>query len=400
MEHVSTVSHGGSTDPQSVPTAEASLSSSPHPPHTISDRKEAQRYSRTKVAVGIVSTIVFFALTVGILISGVSPQVEWWARQISSNDYLVLLLFAAMLGVGEALVTFPLKYYSGYYLEHQFHLSNQMFGAWILEGIKGLAVGVLITTPILVAFYYCVRTFGDLWWLPIGALLFLVSVVLARLAPIVIFPLFYKFKALQESPLRQRILNLCGKVGVNVEGIYVFDLSKNTKKANAAFTGIGKSKRILLGDTLVANFTDDEIETVVAHELGHYSMSHVWRMMLLGTINSFLGLYLTALLYQKSLAWFGFASIDTIAALALLTLWLGVYSLVTGPITNMISRSHERAADRFALETTGKKEAFQNALVKLASINLADPEPHRLVEFFFHSHPSIAKRIAAAERSG
>lgn len=156
--------------------------------------------------------------------------------------------------------------------------------------------------PLVVVLFFWMRTSGSLWWLPVGGTLFLFSVVLARLAPILIFPLFYKFKPLEE-------------------GVFIFDISKNTKKANAAFTGIGKSRRILLG----------------------------------------------------------------------------VYSLVTTPLSNMLSRAHEYAADRFAVRLSGKRQAFQHALIKLAKVNLADPSPHPLVEFLFHSHPSIAKRLRAVE---
>jgi STE24 endopeptidase len=184
---------------------------------------------------------------------------------------------------------------------------------------------------------------------------------------------------------------------MSVEGVYVFDMSKNTKKANAAFTGIGKSKRIILGDTLVANFRDDEIESVFAHELGHYKLKHLWMMLGIGTVSSFFGLYLTAKAYDLSLPWFGFASLDQLAALPLLALWLGVYSLLASPLTNAISRSHERAADRYAISLTKNGEAFVNALKKLARINLADVSPHPVVEFLFHSHPSIEKRVRAIE---
>jgi STE24 endopeptidase len=258
-----------------------------------------------------------------------------------------------------------------------------------------MLVSIPIVTPLILAFYYCLKTFGQLWWLPVGSLMFVVSVVLARLAPVLIFPLFYKFQPLPEGELRSKILGLCHSVGMSVQGVFVFDMSKNTKKANAAFAGIGKSKRIILGDTLVANFRDDEIEGVFAHELGHYKLRHIMVMMALGTVSSFLGLYGTAQMYETSLGWFGFTSIDQIAALPLLALWLAVYSLVTSPLTNIVSRFHERAADRFAIRLTGNAEAFGNALRKLAAINLADVSPHPVVEFLFHSHPSIEKRVCA-----
>ncbi|MBI3788238.1 MAG: M48 family metallopeptidase [Ignavibacteriales bacterium] len=365
---------------------------------TAPDKQTAKRYARVKIIVSITGSVLFFALSLALLLTGGTGAIEQKSREFIANDYIVLLLFAAVLGLLESVLTFPLKYYSGYYLEHKYKLSNQTFAAWLWEGLKGMLVGIPIITPLLLAFYYCLRNFGGMWWLPIGTVLFIVSVVLARLAPVLIFPLFYKFKPLDEGELKNKILALCKKVGMSVQGVFVFDMSKNTKKANAAFTGVGKSKRIILGDTLVANFTDDEIETIFAHELGHYKLKHIWVMMIVGTVSSFLGLYLTAVLYQTSLSWFGFSSIEQIAALPLLGLWLGLYSLITSPLSNMLSRAHERAADRFAIRTSNNKQAFMNALRKLAVVNLADTAPHPLIEFLFHSHPSIEKRIRAVEQ--
>lgn len=378
----------------------------PQPRHiTLPARSEnttsdAKRYAKIKLRISLAGTGLYFILSVVLLISGTTRVFEEGVRLYASNDYIVLLAFAASLGLAETLLTFPLQYYSGYYLEHKFNLSNQTFRAWMLEGLKGLLVSIPIVTPLILAFYYCLKSFGPLWWLPVGSLLFLVSVVLARLAPVLIYPIFYKFQPLPDGELKSKILRQCHSVGMSVQGVFVFDMSKNTKKANAAFAGIGKSKRIILGDTLVANFQDEEIETVFAHELGHYKLRHIMVMMALGTLSSFLGLYLAAAMYEHSLTWFGFTSIEQIAALPLLAVWLGVYSLVTNPLTNIVSRLHERAADRFAVRLTRNGKAFVNALKKLATINLADESPHPAVEFLFHSHPSIQNRIRAIERLG
>ncbi|MCI0708349.1 MAG: M48 family metallopeptidase [Ignavibacteriae bacterium] len=382
------------------PTPVLSASESPSPKVNPSSNPQAKEYSKKKIWLGITGTVFFFAFTLAVLAAGFSVSMEEFVRGFSSNDYIILLLFVAVFGLAEAIISFPLKYYSGFYLEHKYNLSNQTFLKWIWEGLKSTLVGSLIGTPVLLAFYYCIKNFQELWWLPVGGVLFFFSVVLARLSPTLIFPLFYKFKPIEDGGLKSKIIALCEKVGMRVEGVFVFNLSKNTKKANAAFAGIGKSKRIILGDTLVANFTDEEIETVFAHELGHYKLKHIRTMMVIGTISTFLGLYLTAALYQTSLAWFGFSSLDQIAALPLLTLWLGVYSLVTSPLSNAMSRKHERQADRYAVELTSNKQAFSNALLKLAKTNLADTSPHPLVEFLFYSHPSIEKRVRFVEGLG
>ena len=355
----------------------------------------AKRYAKIKLTLSLFGSLLFFVLSLVLVAGGVTALLERFVRSFLINDYLALLGFAALLGLAEMLMTLPLQFYSGFYLEHKYQLSNQSLAAWLWEGLKGLLVSIPITVPLLLALFFCLKSFGSWWWLPVGSVMFFVSVVLARLAPVLIFPLFYRFKPLPDGSLKLTILHLCQSVGMSVEGVYVFDMSKNTKKANAAFTGIGKSKRIILGDTLVANFRDEEIETVFAHELGHYKLKHIRTMMAIGTVSSFLGLYLTARAYEISLPWFGFAAPDRLAALPLLALWLGVYSLIAGPLTNAISRAHERAADRYAIRLTGNAGAFANALRKLASINLADVSPHPVVEFLFHSHPSIEKRLRA-----
>jgi len=357
----------------------------------------AKQYSRTKLAVGLVHTALFLALTLLVLGVGLTVRLELFIRTFANNDYLVLLGFAFALGAAEGLIGFPLRFYSGYLLEHRYGLSNQTLTRWFLEGLKASLIGGLLTAPVLAALYWSLRSFGEFWWLPLGALLFFLTVILARLAPIVLFPLFHKFKPIDDSVLRERVTALCEMVGMKISGVFVFDMSKNTKKANAAFAGLGKSRRVILGDNLIANFTDEEIESVVAHELGHYKLRHLQTMIVVGTASTFAGLYVTAQLYSGSLPWFGFSAGDSIAALPLLGLWLAVYSLVTSPIGNVISRAHERAADRFAVGLTGKKDAFAHALTKLGRINLADAAPHPVIEFLFHSHPSIGRRIKSLE---
>ncbi len=397
MEHVVAGPPGQQEDVRPVVSLPSETSKVSLPQQDSNLEESARKYSRIKLWIGIASTVLLFILTLVFVVSGLSKEVESYVRGFVSNDYVVLLLYVLVVGFAETVVFSPLSFYSGYYLEHQYHLSNQTFFRWVGEGLKGMAVSLPIGVPLLLLFYYCLKTFGTLWWLPVSTALFLLTVVLARLGPILIFPLFYKFVPLDDGPMKQRILALCERVGVKVEGLFTFNLSKNTKKANAAFTGIGRSKRILLGDTLVQNFTDEEVETVFAHELGHYKLKHVWSTMATGTVNSFLGLFLTAQCYAASLSWLGFDRPDQIAALPVLTLWLGLYSLVTSPIGNYFSRRNEYAADRYAILTTSNKEAFLNSLRKLARMNLAETTPPPIVEFLFHSHPSIDKRIRAVE---
>ncbi len=390
-------------DPLNIKTyaiqqTEESLPPEQQKPESESDRLErARRYSRIRIKLTIVSTILFFAVTLLLVSLGVTRWMEDVSYGVSSSPYLALLVFAVIFGIVNSIINFPLKVYSGFILEHRFGLSNQSFIAWMWDGLKGMLVGSVIGMPILLIFYYFLRTYETNWWLPVGIIMIIFSVILARLAPTIIFPLFYKFKPLDDGELKERILKRCREAGMNVKGIFQFDMSTKTKKANAAFAGIGKAKRIILGDTLLDEFNHDEIDVVFSHELGHYKLGHIKRMMAVSIVSTMAALFIAAQLYALSIGWFGFESVTQLAALPLLTIWMGLYGLLSGPIDNWLSRRHEYKADRFALEMTGNKEAFKSTMTKLAEMNLSDPEPPRWVEVLFHSHPTIKKRIKAAE---
>jgi STE24 endopeptidase len=361
---------------------------------------DVKAYNRIKLAAGITSSLLSFTLLVSLVTTEAGTSVARWCSSVFANPYGALLLFACAVGILQSVLTLPLAWYSGYIVEHRFGLSNQSPGQWILERLKGLAVASPFAAGVFCILYYCLGKFGGLWWLPVGIALTLISVVLVRVAPVLIMPLFYRFTPLHDGRLKERILRLCERAGVNVQGIFSFNLSKTTRKANAAFTGIGKSRRIILGDTLVREFSEDEIETVFAHELGHYRFGHIRTGILIGTASTFAGLYFAARLYDLSASALHFSAPTELGALPLLAIWLSVFGILTSPLGNMISRRHERQADAYAVRTTGKREAFVSALEKLSHMNLADPAPHPLVEFIFYSHPPIAKRIRALGPAG
>jgi STE24 endopeptidase len=252
--------------------------------------------------------------------------------------------------------------------------------------------------PLLLLFYYILHTYTAFWWLPFGIILFFFSVVMAQIFPVVIFPFFYKSVPVENEDLMSRISMLSEKAGVEIEKILSFDMSKSTNKANAMFTGLGKTKRILLGDTLLNNFTTDEIETVIAHELGHYKHKHIIKNLFTGTFVSFFSLFFIATVYAWVLKFVnpGGAITDT-ASLPLLLLVAMILGLIISPVMSGISRKYEFQADKFAVEETGKYDIFVEALKKLNSQNLGDPDPHPLIEWLFYSHPSISNRVKAIE---
>lgn len=370
----------------------------PHLPLTIfAPVDNAKRYNNIKLAIGIGEGIVSFILILLFVWLGYSKLLEDFLSNYFSNQYLLLLAFLFFVGIVGSVLSFPITYYTGFYLEHKYNLSNQTFWKWIVEGIKGLLVSIVIGVPILLTFYYILNTFYSLWWLPFATIMFFISVVLAQIFPILIFPIFYKITPIENESLKERIQKLALNAKLKVENVYKFNMSKNTKKANAAFTGLGKTKRIILGDTLLENYSEDEIETVIAHELGHYKKKHIIKNIFIGTVSSFLTLFIIAFLYESSLSWFGFESLTQISAIPILALWSMLIGLIQSPLGNILSRKFEYEADEYAVIETKNPSAFKRTLEKLTDQNLGDKEPHPFIEWFFYSHPSIKNRIKAIE---
>lgn len=354
---------------------------------------DSKKYNNTKLAISIFDTVAGFILVFIFIALGWSILLEEYIRQFVSSDYLVFLLFVISIGVAGSIIFFPLNFYSGYILEHKYKLSNQNLYKYFFEKAKALLVSTLIGIPILILFFWVLREYGTFWWLPFAIFMFFISVVFSQIFPVFILPIFYKIKPIENESLKSRIRNLAVDAGLKVENVYSFDMSKNTKKANAAFTGLGKTKRIILGDTLLNNYTENEIETVIAHEIGHYKHKHITKNIIIGTLSSFLTLFIIAKLYEISTGWFNIDSVTQIAALPLLTLWSVIIGLITTPLGNILSRKFEYEADRYAVTATCKPLSFINTLEKLTEQNLGDKEPHPFVEWFFYSHPSIKNRI-------
>ncbi len=355
-------------------------------------KTEAKKYNSIKLVLGVTEELITLILLLLILALGYSNQIFSWAASISGNDYIRMILFVVFLGLIIGFITFPISFYADYILEHKYNLSNQTLGKWILEELKGLGVGAVIGLPVLIFFYFTLKEYPDLWWLIFALFMFIFSVVLAQVFPVIIMPLFYKVVPYDNEELKKRIIELGKGAGLNVENVYTFDMSKNTKKANAAFTGLGKTKRIILGDTLVQNFSNDEIETVIAHELGHYKKKHIIKNLAVSTLSSFLIFYLINLLYKLSLPWFGFSNIADIPALPLIAVWGIIIGLFTTPLTNALSRKFEFEADEYSVKVTGKPDVFIDTLYKLNEQNLGDDSPGKFVEAYFYSHPSIKRR--------
>lgn len=366
----------------------------------MTKNKQAKKYERQKLLLSLTETVLGVFLLMVIIFGSFSVGIRNWAAAYAENPYLQLLLFSAALGLIFTALSLPFSFVSGFWLEHRYQLSNQTLPAWIWEKLKGTLVGIVLVLPVLLIFYYFLLNFPNTWWLWTATVLFIFSVLIGRIAPTLIFPLFYKFERLDDEVLKKRMENLARQGKFQLEGLYRFNMSKTTRKANAAFAGLGKSRRIILGDTLIEKFTPDEIEAVFAHEVGHYVHKHLWKGVAVGTLSSYASLFIAFMLYNYLVAHMNFTGPADLAALPLLSLILTVMGLVISPLNNIQSRHHERQADRYALTQSSNPVAFLIALKKLADTNLTDESPHPLIEYLFHSHPSISRRMQFAERLG
>lgn len=311
-----------------------------------------------------------------------------------------LALIFVITTLGHVAISFPLSFYSGYTLEHRFGLSRQTLGKWFGQYAKRNALGLGFGLVLVLGLYGVIWATGAWWWLASAAAFFVVTVLAGQLLPVIILPLFYKIERLDHPELNERMARLAAGTGLSIQGVYRLGLSEETAKANAMLTGLGRTRRVLMGDTLLDQFTPDEIEVIFAHEIGHHVFRHIYKMIVTGAIYSVVGFWICDRVVSMWVVQQGGTADPSQwppSTLPLLMLVLTCFSLILEPMQNIISRRYERQCDRYALERTGLREAYGSAFRKLARLNKDDPAPHPLEVFLFHSHPPIAERLRAGE---
>lgn len=355
----------------------------------------SSRYHRLKRQAGILSVAWSVVLLGGLLASGASAGLRDMASRAGGSVFAIVFYVALVLLLNE-LGSLPLAFYSGFLLERRYGLSQEAPGRWWLDQLKSFAIGLLLSSVCAAIVYALIRRSPDGWWLPAGIVFALLIVGLSNLAPVLLLPLFYSVKPLDREALCARLLTLAERAGARVLGAYEWGLGEKTKKANAALAGIGATRRILVSDTMLSEYSDEEIEVVLAHELAHHVHGDIWKGIVFESLLILGGFYLAA----RVLAWlapvFALNGVADIAGLPLLVLAAGAVSFVMLPVSHAMSRAFERSADRFALTLTGNPSAFVSAMKRLAAQNLAEEHPSKLVQLLFYSHPPVHERIAAA----
>ena len=359
----------------------------------------ARAYARIRYRLLFLNLAAALASLAAFQWSGASRQLaRWWADRVASEP-LRLLGYLAVFGLAYSLVMLPLEFYGSFRLEHRFGLSRMTLKAWGVRQAKALGVSAVLGAVVLEALYALLRHAPASWPLWAAAAWVGFSIVMARVFPTVLLPIFYKTAPLQDEDLARRLLALCRRAGLSALGVFRFNLGAETRKANAALAGLGKTRRVLLADTLLAEFPPEEIEGVLAHELAHHRYHHVTTLLIVSAIGSWLAFWLTDLVGQRGMAALGLRGLDDIAGLPALLLWFSVLGLASLPLQNGLSRHFEWQADRFAVDVTASPAAYAAALRRLGALNLADPNPPRWIELVFYDHPRISERIRVAERA-
>ena len=370
------------------------------PAATVPDSPEVRRYNRIRRWLGIGEMLLGLALLLVLLVTGWTHSLQSVAYAVSESYALALFLYVLMLVLLSKLLGLSLDYY-GFRLEHRFQLSNQKLRAWVWDETKGLLLTIVLGALLVELLYLIIREFSQHWWVLAWIGFMGVAILLAQLAPVLLFPIFYKFEPLQNEELKQRLVLLGERAGTRVRGVYKWHLSEKSKKANAALTGLGNTRRIILADTLLENYSPDEIEAVLAHELGHHVHKHILKSIGVQAIVTFVGFWAANWVLHYAISrWHMFETVSDFANLPLLILTFSVLSFLLMPALNGLSRFHERQADRYAFANIAAIGPFISSMNKLADQNLAERVPSRWVEWWFHSHPAISQRIAAAEAWG
>jgi STE24 endopeptidase len=368
-----------------------------HPLLDVEKQQLARRYEKEKRLLSLIGSVLSLMILLFFYYSGLS---RYLAHNFSGDSIvLTFLAYVAVLYSLFALVQFPLSLYSGYFHEHKWNFSNQTFTAWLWDQAKSFLVGLVILNLILGVFLWILAFSPLMWWLAAGIGMAIVSVIFSIIFPIVILPIFNKYTPVQDLELTEALRKILAREGLKSSGFFKEDMSRQTKKENAFLAGLGKTRRVVLGDNLMKHMAIPEIESIMAHEIGHYKYRHIWKFIVLGTLQQIVVFYLLNMAMSSFFPSFLSSARSNLAHLPWLAIAMGgISGFLFGPLGNAISRHFETQADRYALENIADKKAFLTALAGLANRNLSNAYPSRWIKWLYYSHPPIGERLEKAEK--
>lgn len=364
---------------------------------------KSTRYHRRRRRADFAGTVLVGLFLLLLSATGAAGLIRWalewttgWLPAPFGPLVAAGLFFAGLVATVNAL-ELPFAWYQGYWLERRYGLTSQILAHWLADHVKAVTASGVVMWSGLVAVYAAIVLWPERWWLAAAGVFTVAMVLLARLAPVLLLPIFYRVRPLRRPELSDRLVRMAERAGAPVLGVYEWAISGHTRKANAALAGIGRSRRILLSDTMLDAYSDDEIEVVLAHELAHHVHGDLWLGMALRTATLFASAWLAALALAAAGPWLGLRGLADPAGAPFLLFVAGASSFLFLPAANALSRAQERRADHFALKLTRNPDAFVTAMRRLAQQNLAEDRPSALARWLFYSHPPLGERIAAAQ---
>jgi len=358
--------------------------------------EEMVRHSRILDVLYFIGALYGVGVLLLVLASKMSARLRDAAARVSRRPFLTAAVFIVLLTLVTTLLELPLTYYSGYVVPHQFNLSNQTFGAWLIDEMKGLGISLVVGSLIGALAMLGIQRVKR-WWLALWIGSIPIMILLIVIAPIFLDPVFNKFEPLKDEVLKEKLLTMASQAGISGGRVYQVDKSKQTKTMNAYVTGIGPTKRIVMWDTLLARMSHDEVLAVMGHEMGHYVLNHLWKGLAAAFVISLVILFLAQRVYEWGIrrwgARWGITGNTDPAAFPWLLMIVATIAFLLSPVMSGISRYREHESDKFGLELTRKNEAMATAFIKLAEGAKIDPYPHPFIEFWRYSHPSIGRRV-------
>ena len=363
-------------------------------------------YEDAKYKLWIPNVLLEVVVELYLVFSGFYPAILNHIWSWTENSFFAAFLFLFLSGIPSVFLSIPFALYSEFGIEKQFGFSNMTVGLWILDEIKGLLVGLVISVPLLLIMIALFKYASDWWWILLGFVYFVFTIAISIIYPLFIAPIFNKFTPLEDGELKTRLEVLLKKCGFRASGLFVMDASKRSGHSNAYFTGFGKSKRVVLYDTLIGQLSVEEIEAVLGHELGHYKHHHILKKMIFMIPAIFAVLFVTSFLVKQPLLYsgFGFLPADFSEEIPYQMMFVGVFLLnlvfgdwmeIFSPIMNFFSRKDEFQADAFAKKICGTGEPLCTALIKLNKENLSEIQVPKIYSVFNYNHPPLLERIAA-----
>jgi len=367
--------------------------------HPLLDKKrqlQAKRYEKEKRLLGIFSMVLSLIILLVFYFSGLSA----WLANLGIDNSIIwtFLLYVATFQIILVFFGFPLNFYSSYIHEHKWNFSNHTVKSWLWEQVKAFFVGLILMFILLGLLFWIMALSPQNWWIIAGLAFAFVSVVLATLFPVVILPIFNKYTPVENRELTDALERILSEAGLRSSGFFKEDMSRQTKKENAFLAGLGKTRRVVLGDNLMESMSIPEIESIIAHEVGHYRNKHIWKNIVIGTLEGVVVFFILNWAMKSIFIQFLSSTKWNLTLFPIFAIFAGgISSLLFGPLSNAISRYFERKADRYALETIQDKKAFMTAMAGLADRNLSNAYPEWWVKLLYYSHPPIGERLTMAE---